>query len=315
MEANLAQLTDVQLSKRYCTFWTCRVIMHVNKSDQLIFTIVGKEEGWIMRFDEILALVDEADVQDNHYKIPGIPKDWSQGRTVFGGVTSSLAFAAIRRLITDNRALRSIAVNFVGPVSFEKPFEILSEKLREGRSVTHATARVVQDGKVCLIAQACFGVGRDSKVAHSNEEKHEMTFPKKPGFLPQIPKVVPKYLRHFDLALEKGMPFTGRKDRAVHGWIRFKEAPEAINDAHLLAMIDAWPPTGLQNLRWPAPVSSLSWYVDFVYPHRTIEPNDWFAYQAEARQASNGYIHEEANFWNAHGDLVAISHQTITIFD
>ncbi len=268
-----------------------------------------------MNIDELLALVDEHQKQDDIIVIPGIPKEWSQGRTVFGGVTSGLAYAAIRTLISDNSTLRSIAINFVGPVNYEQRFEIVPEKLREGRSVTHAGARIIQDGKVCLICQACFGSGRESKIAVRSDEKHEMTFPSKPRFIPQIPKVVPKYLRHFDLAVEKGIPYTGRKDKALHGWVRFKEPPKEISDAHLLAMIDAWPPTMLQALRWPAPASSLSWYVDFIYPHRAIEPTDWFAYQAEARQASNGYIHEEANFWNVHGDLVAISRQTVTVFD
>ena len=37
------------------------------------------------------------------------------------------------------------------------------------------------------------------------------------------PKDTPKFLGHFDLAQTKGgLPFTGKKDSDVHGWMRFK---------------------------------------------------------------------------------------------
>ena len=268
-----------------------------------------------MTFDDMLEWVKVAENPEQEITILGVPSDWAQGRTSFGGVSTGLACAAMKRLIHDGRVMRSISVNFVGPVHLEKPFQVKAEKLREGRNVTHTGARITQGGKVCLIVQACYGFSRESKLALPISESHEMLVPKKPKFIPQIPKVVPKFLRHFDLAIEKGLPFTGRKDVAVHGWVKFKEAPPKINDEHILAMIDAWPPTMLQNLRWPAPASSLSWYVDFLHPHHEINPKDWFAYQAEARNAGDGYIQEEANFWNAQGELVAVSRQTVAIFD
>ncbi|MCY7294499.1 acyl-CoA thioesterase [Alteromonas sp. a30] len=267
-----------------------------------------------MNFDDMLQWVKVAENPEK-IVIPGIPKDWAQGRTAFGGASTGLVAAAMNKLIHDGRVMRSIAVNFVGPIHLEKPFTIQVEKLREGRNVTHTGGRIMQDDKVCLIIQACYGFGRSSKLTLPVTERHEMQIPKKPKFIPQIPKVVPKFLRHFELAIEKGLPFTGRKDVAVHGWVKFKEAPDKITDAHTLAMIDAWPPTMLQNLRWPAPASSLSWYVDFLHPHKSIEPADWFAYQAEAQTAGDGYIQEEANFWNAQGELVAVSRQTVAVFD
>ncbi|MFT4941090.1 MAG: acyl-CoA thioesterase [Paraglaciecola sp.] len=68
-------------------------------------------------------------------------------------------------------------------------------------------------------------------------------------------------------------------------------------------------------LRWPAPASSMSWKVEFIHPHSTFQPTDWFAYQAQTRQAADGYGHTEANIWDAKGKLIAVSRQTVTIFD
>ena len=96
--------------------------------------------------------------------------------------------------------------------------------------------------------------------------------------------------------------------------MRYKKAPLKMSDAHLISMIDAWPPTLLQMLKWPAPASTVSWNVEFLHPHQEVLANDWFAYKASTRQAGDGYGHTEANIWDAHGKLIALSRQTVAIF-
>ncbi len=96
--------------------------------------------------------------------------------------------------------------------------------------------------------------------------------------------------------------------------MRFREPPERITDAHLIAMIDAWPPTLLQKLSGFAPASSLAWNLECLHPHRAFAPRDWFAYHAGTRQAGDGYGHTEAGIWDAEGELVVISRQTVTVF-
>lgn len=97
--------------------------------------------------------------------------------------------------------------------------------------------------------------------------------------------------------------------------MRFSEAPAEVTDAHLIALIDAWPPTILQMLRWPAPASTMSWNLEFIHPHGPVAGDDWFAYQADTRQAADGYCHSEANIWDTRGELIAISRQIIAVFD
>ncbi|MFT4994354.1 MAG: acyl-CoA thioesterase, partial [Paraglaciecola sp.] len=174
----------------------------------------------------------------------------------------------------------------------------------------------MQNGKVCALVQACFGVARQSKIHVKNYDKHAMLLPKKATFLPQIPKITPKFLRHFDLAIvDGGLPFTGSKKSHLHGWMRYSEAPNEVTDIHLIALIDAWPPTTLQMLRWPSPSSSMNWNVEFMHPHQNFKASDWLAYQSHTRQAADGYAHTEANIWDAQGELVAISRQTVAVFD
>jgi acyl-CoA thioesterase len=59
----------------------------------------------------------------------------------------------------------------------------------------------------------------------------------------------------------------------------------------------------------------MMWNLEFIHPHRSVLPEDWFAYQSHTRQAAEGYAHAQANMWNNRGDLVAVSRQSIAIFD
>ena len=245
-----------------------------------------------------------------------IPNDWSQGRTSYGGVSAALLYAAIREQVADERVMRSFTCNFVGPLNVDMPFHIEVDIMREGKNASQVMAKAIQNGQISLMCQVCFGIARTSKIQVESRDEHGMTLPKKAKFIPQIPKLTPKFLRHFDLALQDGgIPFSGSKKSHIHGWMRYKKAPQQVSDAHLIGLIDAWPPTLLQMLRWPAPASTMSWNVEFIHPHQKFEPTDWFAYQASARQAADGYGHTEANIWDQQGELVAISRQTVAIFD
>lgn len=245
-----------------------------------------------------------------------IPKSWTQGRTLFGGLSAALLYEAIKLRVRNDRVLRSLTTNFVGPLEPDITFEIQVQILREGKNVTQVTAQAIQHEQVAVFCQACFGTYRDSKVRVDNQTQHNMTLPKKAKFIPQIPNVTPKFLKHIDLALvEGGLPFTGKKTARTCGWMRFTDTPQQATDAHLIALIDAWPPTILQMLRWPAPASTMSWNLEFIHPHQPVAADDWFAYQADTRQAVDGYCHSEANIWDARGELVAISRQIIAVFD
>ncbi len=271
-----------------------------------------------MTIDELLNLPPLSPKGDNQWQVDGlvIPKDWAQGRTAYGGISAGIVFSAIQQQVDDTRVLRSLTTNFVGPLALEIPFSIEVRLLRQGKSVSQYVAEAKQDGKVCVFVQACFGVARKSGIKVENNERHEMKIPTKGKFIPQIPKVTPKFLRHFDLSIDKGgLPFTRKKESEYHGFMRFKQPPEKITDAHIISMIDSWPPTVLQMMKLPAPASTVSWNIEFIHPHNPVLPTDWFAYQAHTRQAAVGYGHTEATIWDKHNEVIAISRQTVAIFD
>lgn len=271
-------------------------------------------QGRPMHIDDLLALAKEQ--KSNPDRELTIPASWAQGRTIYGGVSAGLLYAAAREYVDVERVMRSNSTNFVGPLLTEKPFTISIEVVREGKNVSQILARAIQAGKTCVMSQICFGNSRKSAVTVVNNDTHNMPVPKRANFIPPIPKVTPKFLKHLDLAIQEGsVPFMGKKTSHYSGWMRFSKPPQTFTDAHLVCIIDAWPGTILQMLKWPAPASSVSWNIEFIHPHRTIAGDDWLAYQAQTRQASDGYAHTEANIWDKDGELIAISRQTVAIFD
>lgn len=271
-----------------------------------------------MTVDELLTIPPLTQISDNVWRVDDltIPKTWGQGRTAFGGISAGMLYSAVKQRITNDSVLRSFTTNFVGPLTLDMPFSIEVTLLRAGKNVSQFTAHAIQDGKSCVFSQACFGVARTSSVAVENTERHTMAAPTKAKFIPQIPKVTPKFLRYFDLSIDEGgIPFTRKKTSHYHGFMRFKDAPSQITDAHIITLIDAWPPTLLQMMKLPAPASTVSWNIEFLHPHKPVSPTDWFAYQAHTRQAADGYGHTEATIWDKDNEVIAISRQTVAIFD
>jgi acyl-CoA thioesterase len=244
-----------------------------------------------------------------------IPESWGQGRTVYGGLSGAMLQQAMTGELNDDRHMRVQTTQFIGPLNTEEPFDVQVEHLRDGKNVTQLQARLIQNGKVAVQAMAAFGQDRESKISVRRAKRELKEAPKKPQWMPQIPKVTPKFHRYIDIRIDDGgMPFTGRKKAIYEGWMRLSHPPETFTDAHLMSLIDVWPPTVLQQLKWPAPASTLSWNVEFVHPHPAISGTDWIGYRCNTVQAAEGYAHTEAEIYAPDGTLIALSRQLVTVF-
>ena len=176
----------------------------------------------VMHIDQ---LIEQAKLHSNdpqaHPSVT-VTSDWTQGRTLYGGISAALVYAAVKERVAADRVMRSFTCNFIGPLNADSPFRIDVEVLREGKNASQVIAKAIQDDKVAVLCQVCFGVGRKSKVAVENTDTHDMALPNKAKFIPQIPKITPKFLRHFDLSVDQGkMPFAGSKQSIIHGWMRY----------------------------------------------------------------------------------------------
>ncbi|MBU2864633.1 thioesterase family protein [Reinekea forsetii] len=254
--------------------------------------------------------------QAKHGQTMSVPASWGQGRTVFGGLSAALLNSAMAYELADSRHLRAQTTQFIGPLNLDEPFLVEVEHLRDGKNVTQMQARLLQRDRVAVQAMAAFGTDRESKAKFQPEVAVLSEPPLKPNWIPQIPKVTPKFQRYIDLKIDEGgYPFTGKSNPYYRGWMRLSTAPSVLTDAHIIALLDVWPPTVLQMLKWPAPASTLSWNVEFTHPHPEIANDDWLAYECKTRQAGEGYAHTEATICAPNGQMIALSRQTVTVFD
>ncbi|MFK3680769.1 acyl-CoA thioesterase [Pseudomonas sp. NPDC088890] len=264
-----------------------------------------------MNFTQLLVAVRE------HPESVCVPASWAQGRAAFGGLMAALVYQAMRLKLTDERLVRSLAITFVGPAAPDVPISFEVEVLREGKAVSTLLGRAVQDGQVVTLVQGSFGAGRASEVEVTALPAVEMkALEQSAPELPYIKGITPEFMRHVALRWAiGGLPFTGNASRQMGGWVRLRDVEQGpVNESHLLALVDAWPPSLMPFLKRPAAGSTLTWTIEFVQPTPTLSTLDWCRYCVETEHAKDGYGHASAALWSAEGELLALSRQTVTVF-
>ncbi len=246
-----------------------------------------------------------------------VPATWGQGRAGFGGLVAALVYEAMQAQVPEGRPVRSLAITFVGPLMVDAPVSFEAEVLREGKAVSQVLGRAVQDGQVVTIVQGSFGAARASAIQVPAEPAPEMPPVQECMELPFVPGVAPEFTRYLAMRWGiGGLPFSGNTSREMGGWVRLRGEVERepVTVAHLLALVDAWPPAPLSHLKRFAPGSSLTWTIEFIQPVPSFDTHEWCRYRAVIEHALDGYGHCAAALWTAEGELVALSRQTVTVF-
>lgn len=255
-------------------------------------------------------------VRDNPQAVT-VPASWGQGRAGFGGLAAALVYEVMRAQVPEGRPLRSLAITFVGPLAVDEPVSLEAQVLREGKAVSQMLGKAVQNGQVVTLVQGSFGAPRSSAIEVAAEPAPAMPPLEACQALPYIPGVVPAFTQHLEMRWGLGgLPFSGNPSREMGGWVRQRgeSTGEAMNEAHLLALVDAWPPAPLPHLKSFAPASSLTWTIEFVQPLPLLDSHDWCQYRALIEHARDGYGHCAAALWTPAGELIALSRQTVTVF-
>jgi acyl-CoA thioesterase len=242
-----------------------------------------------------------------------IPDTWAQGRTTFGGLTAAILCDATRRDTDPARPLRNFEIGFVRPLEALKPFEVQVETLANGKTVTIKSARIIQAGKVKATARADYVLPLESNIVID-------TF-----IVPQLKEKkmsvhlkgdhLPSFFQHFDnYVATEGIPFCGQEVPELGGWMKFKDAPQKITDAHLICVIDSWPPAAAPHYEGFKPLSTLSWSVHFANPTHNVSPAEHLGYLSKVNFGENGLSSSQAEVWGPDGQLLARSFQTDIIY-
>jgi len=241
------------------------------------------------------------------------PVEWSQGRTLYGGMTAALAHEAVRRTHAELGPLRSAQFTFVGPASGRLRFT--STLLRRGRSSALIAADCFSDEGQAARAAFVFGASRESKVAHEFLVKPSVPAPDAcASFRKEGAAARPGFWNNFETRLASGGrlfdPEVTQPEFAV--WTRFLNTGGADPTTALLALADCLPPAAMVVFPQPAPISTMTWTVDVARVPQSLD--GWHLLWAESEQAANGYSLQNMAMWSEAGELIAAGRQSVAIF-
>lgn len=260
-----------------------------------------------MSFTQALALLP-----DDNASIGAITPEWAQGRAAFGGLLVGMALRTIAPRMPPERRLRSVLVDFISPAEVG-PIRVETRVLRDGRALTHVEARLVQGGDVRVVVLAAYGAARATAIRWDAPPPAPVPLPDGLAAFPYIEGVTPRFTRQFEYRWTSGtLPFQGGDDPRIGGWVRLAE-PVPVDEAVVVALLDAWPAPVLPLLKGPAPASTATWMVDLLAPIDAAA-DAWWRFEGTTLGAGEGHASVDGRLWGPDGRLVATSRQLVVEF-
>lgn len=241
-----------------------------------------------------------------------VTDNWKQGRTAFGGFTAGLLLAAARRTTPDLPPLRSVLINFTGPVA--SPPTISTRVLRQGRNVITVQSDAICDGKLCAQGTFSFGQAQESHVSQSMSAPDAPEPEQTEDFLPPNIPLPINFFQNFEAKLIEGhRPFTGADRGYVRAWVRHRDEEVRNTPEGLMSIADVLPPAVFSKARKLGPNSSMNWICNFLSEDLT-SPDGWWMMENDLTVANDGYSSQVMRVWDAHGRLVIDGMQSVVIF-
>ncbi|MFW6413153.1 MAG: acyl-CoA thioesterase [Oceanicaulis sp.] len=258
-------------------------------------------------------LLDAADFTETGLNVT-IGEGWTQGRTVYGGVTAALCLAAACRRVAPGRPLRSAMITFAGPSAGAVSVE--TELLREGRTASSVRARLSSGAGIGVEAVFTFSAGRDSVLdqAAPRPPRGGIEAPGPDAEPLVFPEGAPEFTRRLDFVwASRTAPFSGADEGYELSWVRHKDEASRALPLGLIALADALPPAACTTLSTFAPLSSMTWMIDMLVDEPQTREG-WWLLEARADHSARGHSSQDMTIWNADGQCVIKGRQMVTVF-
>ncbi|MEQ1503745.1 MAG: thioesterase family protein [Myxococcota bacterium] len=242
-----------------------------------------------------------------------VDPDWFQGPGQYGGASAAMLLRAMQASAPD-RPPRSLSVQFCAPVP-AGDHRIVVQLERAGSGTTFLSARLVADERVVVHAMATLGVDR------STELDHDVVPPPDAPPADAVPPVTvvsppfPQFLRNFEMRLASGAgPYAGRHDPRLDAWLR-PLAPEPVDAALAVGLLDAMPPVALSRARGPKRFGSVALHAQFLspLPDPTVDPGAAWLVTVTSDLTRGGYSDQHAELYTPDGRLAALVHQLFAV--
>ncbi|MFC3076611.1 acyl-CoA thioesterase [Phenylobacterium terrae] len=236
------------------------------------------------------------------------PEGWTQGRTLYGGMTAALCAEAARRSLADLPPLRSAQFAFTGAAAGRLRFEV--GLIRQGRSSSFVAVDGFADAGPVARALFAYGAARESQVGHDAADAPRVAAPEDcPPFF-EAPRG--GFFQNFEMRLAAGArPMSPGAEPAFTVWVRHLDHAGVDPVVSLLALADSLPPAAMVAFPAPAPISTVTWSLDILQP---VQAGEWRLLSSASEQAADGYSLQAMSLWSREGRRLAAGRQTVAIF-
>jgi acyl-CoA thioesterase len=225
-----------------------------------------------------------------------------------GGYLAAIALRGAAAAVPEpERAPRSLHVRYLSAPK-AGAFELGTDVIRRGRSMTTVGVRMTQEGRDFALASACFS------DAFSAIAFQDCAMPQALPIEHGVPVEKRIAMNHqFDMLRAIGGGERASPRALSGGWIRFAD-PRPIDALALAALWDSWPPAVFarafeQRFRGAVPTVEVSVYFRRRVPLPRAAVADYVLLQVESTMADEGVAEESAEIWSHDGLLLAQSRQ------
>lgn len=260
-------------------------------------------------------------VGGGRYEARMIPSWWIINGPNGGYVAAVMMRAIVAEVDDPRRRPRSIHLHFLrAPLEGVVHVDVTVE--RTGRSVSNVSARMVQDGRLLVVALGVLATERPSVISFDEGPGLPLLPSGSPVPMPEsVPCVEADPDRevpmrsHYELRWVLGdLPFrpsaTGERKALTGGWLRPAE-PEPIDEVVLAAMADAWMPPIFSRIDQPIAVPTIDLTIHFR--DLPTDPQDFCFVVFDSPLASGGYLVEHGRILDRDGRLLAESRQLAVV--
>lgn len=235
-----------------------------------------------------------------------VSPDWFAVRGPNGGYLAAIVLRAMTAAVGDpSRHPRSLTLHYTRPPA-EGEAEIAVTVEREGRRLSTVTARLEQEGKLCILATGAFSQDFDPGAEYA-EPAPSVPHPEAIEPVRDDAKLVPIARRFVVRTALGGQPFSEADEALTGGWIAFADGEPPL-DAPALAMLsDAWIPSPFVRASAPFAAPTVDLTIHFRAPDVAAEWPVLVAFRS--RFAHAGFFEEDGELWGADGRLLAQSRQ------
>jgi acyl-CoA thioesterase len=238
---------------------------------------------------------------------------WSTQLGLNGGYLAAIVLRSMTAELDDaERHARSLTCHYLRPPAVgDVRVEVTHE--RSGRSLSTMSARLSQDGRLCIMALGAFAADLEGAVDYAR------TPPTAPA-----PELVPRLSSLPDIPIVEqfevrpafgGPPFSGAEEALSGGWLRFAE-PQPLDAPALAMYADAWLPSPMPHLTRPALAPTVDLTVHFRAPaaaEAIVDERVLAVFRSGT--SSEGFFEEDGELWSRDGVLLAQSRQLALLLE